>query len=201
LSLLVLWGRDASLRTWASVPSAALAFVGAIVVCLLSQVEHTKSIKPSSIINVYLLGSILFDATQLRTLFLSGDNTPISAAMSASLGIKVILLYVEAQNKRSFLRRPYSNYSPEAISGIFSWSIFWWLNGLFKLGFRKLMTYDDLHEVDDALKSEALGRRMQEAWNRRSEFASVYTLQHVVDVVIHPFACICRIYLLASHAT
>jgi ATP-binding cassette subfamily C (CFTR/MRP) protein 1 len=115
--------------------------------------------------------STIFDAVQTRTLFLSTGNSAVSILMTASIAMKVILLVLESQNKRQFLKPAYLDSSPEATSGVISRSLFWWLNGLFRSGFSRLMTYDDLYTIDDALKSENIGPRMIQAWERRGELA------------------------------
>jgi len=87
--------------------------------------------------------------------------------MSANVGIKVVLLLLEAQNKRSYLKEQFKHAQLEGTSGIISRSFAWWLNGLFRLGFRKLITLSDLYEIDDALKSTSLDVRMRKAWDKQ----------------------------------
>ncbi|KAJ5213416.1 ABC transporter integral membrane type 1 [Penicillium cf. viridicatum] len=50
-------------RTSTSIPSAALGLANSTIIIGLSYVEDIKSISPSSLLTVYLLLSILFDAT------------------------------------------------------------------------------------------------------------------------------------------
>lgn len=133
----------------------------------LSYAEDKKSTKPSTLLNVYLLFAVLFDATQVRTLWLKHRNT-IAAVQSASIGIKLIMLFFEAQTKRRHLRAPYKDYPPEATSGVINLSFVWWLNSLFVTGFRKLIASEDLFNIDRGLKSEALAERLQSVWEQRS---------------------------------
>ena len=51
--------------------SAALVFVDAVVILGIVHVEDIKSARPSSLLISYLLFSISFDATQIRTLWLA----------------------------------------------------------------------------------------------------------------------------------
>lgn len=130
----------------------------------LSYAEDGKSAKPSTLLNVYLLFSSLFDATQVRTLWLT-HRTNVAAVESASIGVKIVMLIFEAQPKTSYLKHPYREYPPEATSGILNLSLVWWLNSLFVTGFRKLMTTEDLFDIDQSLRSESLGERIQKAWD------------------------------------
>ena len=163
LALLIQWTSHAATR--ASVPSAALAFTDAIAIFALSNLEHTRAVRPSFLLNVYLLASLLFDITQARTLYLRKENHAILALFTASIAIKVLLLFLEAKDKRSYLKFPYRSYPPEATSGIFNRSFFWWLNPLFTGGFRKILSLDDLYMIDQDLLSEPLQERMQKSWD------------------------------------
>jgi len=181
-----------------SIPSAVLSLLDAVAIVVLSLVEQFKSVRPSFLINVYLLLSIIFDAAQIRTLFLIHEATSISAIMSASVIMKIILLVFEVQNKRNILKNPYRNYPPEVLSGVISWSFLWWLKDLFILGFRKVMTLDDLYRIDEALTSEVIAPRMQEAWQLRSKerekysllWATAYCLRRELISAVFPRLCL-----------
>lgn len=167
LILLVLWSMNASIQTRASVPSAVLSFIDALAIFQLSYVEHTRSVRPSALLNVYLLLSLIFDIAQARTLYLRRDDSVIAAVFTIGIGIKLALLILEAQGKRPFLKAPYRDYPPEATSGIINQSLLWWLNSLFFGGFQKLLSADDLYMIDNELSSERLRNNIQVVWNER----------------------------------
>ena len=93
LALLVLWSSHSA--TKASVPSAALELVGAIAIFAISNLEHSRSVRPSSLLSVYLLFSILFDATQLRTLYLRHELSTIVGLSTATLVVEILLFLLE----------------------------------------------------------------------------------------------------------
>lgn len=163
MALLILWTSHKVTR--ATVPAAVLSFVASLVVFVLSRLEHSRGIRPSTLLNLYLLISLLFDTVQVRTLYLRHDDSAILGLFTASVGIKAILLLLEAKNKRSCLRPPYNRFSPETTSGIFNHSFFWWLNPILLKGFRSILTLDDLFTTDQALLSEPLQHEMERAWN------------------------------------
>lgn len=76
----------------------------------------------------------------------------------------MVHLVFESVEKRSFLKSPYNDYPPEALCGIFSRSIFWWLNGLFLRGYRRILNLGDLFQTDDELSSHKLQLCMRSAW-------------------------------------
>jgi ATP-binding cassette subfamily C (CFTR/MRP) protein 1 len=152
--------------TQAAVPSASLSLLAALAILILSRLEDNRSIRPSFLLNIYLLVSVVFDAVQVRTLYLRHDDSKILGLFTASIFTKSALLLLESRSKRIYLRPPYSTYSPEETSGIFNISFFWWLSPILASGFRKLLTLDDLFTTDNALLSEPLGEQMQQSWNK-----------------------------------
>jgi ATP-binding cassette subfamily C (CFTR/MRP) protein 1 len=164
--LLVLWCLSPAERTPASIPAAVPSLVGAAFTCILSHFEHVKSVHPSTIINIYLFFSVLFDAVQLRTLWAIHSLTTIASIFSASFSAKATLLILEAIEKESFLAPPYRWTAPEALSSAYNLSIFWWLNRLLRGGYKKVLAFDDLYALDPALQSEKLNIKAREAWHR-----------------------------------
>ena len=167
LTLLLLWAINIPLGTKVSVPAAALDFAAALGLCILSYYEHSRSVRPSLVINVYLLLSLLFDIARLRTLWLLHGAVVrnLAVVMTISTAVKVAVLILEAQDKRSILLGQFMDLPPEAISGIYNRSLFWWLNPLFWKGFSKILRIGDLYSIDEELKSSALQQRFQARWN------------------------------------
>ncbi|PWY77392.1 ABC transporter-like protein [Aspergillus heteromorphus CBS 117.55] len=164
IALLIEWASPSTPSNRMSIPAASLRVVDAFAMLALSAVEYRRSVQPSTVLNIYLLFSLLFDAVQLRTLWLMHNQTPLSAIATASLATKAILLILEARNKRMVLRQPYRNLSPESVSGILTRGCFWWLNPLLWQGFRTLLSPSDMFQVDSDLSSEFLGRRFLIYW-------------------------------------
>ena len=163
------------LRTRASLAAALLALVATLGLCILSYVEHSKNIRPSSIINAYLLLTLPFDAAQLRTRWLRGDNLAGNRVASSILAVKLLVLISEATEKTRILFTPYIDRSPEATSGLYSRGLFWWLNPLFRLGFRNVVNEDDLFPADGDLLSTSLEIRFSRHWaNRMSSVPPVF---------------------------
>lgn len=152
--------------TRVTVPSAVLSFLAVCAILLLSRLEHSRSVRPSFILNVYLFASSVFDAVQVRTLFLRHDKPAILGLFTANIAIKLALLVLESKSKRKSLRPPYNNFSPEATSGIFNRSFFWWINPILATGFRTLITLDDLFATDSSLESDVLLEEMKISWSQ-----------------------------------
>ena len=168
LGLIILWGQTSTARTRASIAAASISFITACCLAPLTSLEHARSVRPSTLITLYLAFSALLDVAQVRTLWLSHSHPKIAALFTSSLAIKVVLLVLETKEKRSFLLKPYRNQPPESLGGILNRSLFWWLNGLFAKGYRGLLNPADLYEPDQALSSESLQHRARVSWEGRA---------------------------------
>lgn len=108
---------------------------------------------------MYLSGTLLLDAAQARTLFLSADEKPefvYSCLFCATVGFKVLILLLKARQKAAWVHWNEKEHSPEETSGLFSNGVFFWLNKIFLLGYRKVLSVEDLYPLDQALDSKTL---------------------------------------------
>lgn len=154
-----------SLRTRASLAAALVTLAASLGLSILSYTEHVKNIRPSSIINAYLLLTVPFDATQLRSRWSRGEeDVSTNVVASSILAVKLLIFISEATEKRSLLLTPFTKTSYEATSGLYSRGLFWWLNPLFRLGFRKVVDDDDLFAADEDLLSRRLNKKFSRYW-------------------------------------
>ncbi|KAE8352610.1 putative ATP-binding cassette transporter [Aspergillus coremiiformis] len=168
LALLVCWARHALPPTKASLPLASINLIVALELLVLSWMEDGRSARPSSLLNAYLLLTLLFDIVQARTLWLRHPQNILSPVLfTVNVGLKAMLLLLESIEKRRYLLDKYQDLPPESTSGIISRSFMWWLNHLFVAGSRCLLTVDDLHGLDKSLSSARVAKKAQCAWSQR----------------------------------
>lgn len=130
-----------------------------------------KSVRPSFLINLYLLVTALFDAARVRTQWLVGEDDAVAGVLTASLAVKCVVLLLEAVEKRSLLLGLNKHhFSHESTSGLLSRSSFWWLNSLLLTGFRNVLTLDQLPTIYEKLHSERLAAQLQSTWDNCKEF-------------------------------
>lgn len=134
--------------------------------CLLSHLEHSRNVRPSWILNVYLLISLALDGTRARTLWAIPDNRPLATILIVTVVIKGFLVVLEAKEKRNSLLSAYRHYPPEAISGIYNAWFFWWLNPLFLEGYKKTLNIDQLFRADDKLVPRDEGPGLLSKWRQ-----------------------------------
>ena len=95
LALLVLWSVAPLYRTKASIPAGVVSFLASLALLYLSSIEHAKTVRPSSLINCWVLFSLLFDIPQARTLWLRSGPRTLPILFTIGIAAKVIVLYLE----------------------------------------------------------------------------------------------------------
>lgn len=158
LILLGIWSKPSTPKTRLTLAAAALSVAASLISIPLSHLEHKRSIRPSTILIVSLLFSGLFDAVRTRTLWSITGNTSIAVLFSITLGIKVALLSLEALGKRALLKPLHKDAPTETTAGIIGQSLFWWLNPLLRLGYKVLLTMDDLMTLDEVFVTTPHGK-------------------------------------------
>ncbi|THY25676.1 putative ABC transporter [Aureobasidium pullulans] len=166
LVLLIAWTTQAHTQTTATTPALCLGLIVSSAMVFLSALTHTRPMRPSSLASVYFLFSAVFDAAQVRTLFLNQISTVLSSLMCLAVALKIALCMSESWNKRSWLPLEYETLSPEATSGIVSRSLLWWLNPFFLVGFRTLFTQEDIYAIDPDMRSQGVGRKLEELFRQ-----------------------------------
>ncbi|KAH8805424.1 putative ABC multidrug transporter [Xylogone sp. PMI_703] len=139
--------------------ASILKLAAALFMILLSLVDHSKSPRPSVLLNSYLFLTLLLDAAQARTLFLLSDDRPeltYSSVFIAAIALKLGILLLESKRKSKWVSWDEKEHSPEETSGIFSLGVFFWLNKIFLDGYKKILTVKDLYPLDSSLNVELL---------------------------------------------
>ena len=166
LVTLVQWCSATHYKTRATIPASALQFVTGAVLCILFFLEHTRTVRPSLMISAFLFLAILLDAARIRTLWLLDKSAAIAGFSSAGFGLQIALLAVESVEKKGLLFNTDRTYPPEATSGLFNRSIFFWLNKVLRAGYKKTLLVDDLFPVDRQLQSERVQAQFFYYWDK-----------------------------------
>ncbi|KAG2419513.1 hypothetical protein HFD88_004309 [Aspergillus terreus] len=177
LALLPLWSLKTSLETSVSIPAAVFALVAALMLAVLSYYEHQRSVRPSTLLSIYLFFSVLFDAVQSRSLWLRNTDGPIAAAFTAALAVKLIITVLEGQEKQPSLQGQGTILSPETTSSIYNRAVFWWLNRLSLTGYKGTLRLSDLYPLEPEMASEDLGGAIEDAWMKAEQTKSYALLR------------------------
>jgi hypothetical protein len=139
--------------------ASALKLVAALLMITLSMVDHSRSPRPSVLLNVYLSLTLLLDAAQARTLFLSSQGKPeitYSSLFCVAVALKAAILLLEAKQKTKWVLWNEKEHSPEETSSVFNLGVFFWLKNLFQSGYRKVLTIEDLYPLDSEFDAKLL---------------------------------------------
>lgn len=167
LSLLILVSAvDAATVRSLSIASTGLGFTAGLFMIAVSFLEHGRSRRTSSLLNLYLLLTLIFDIVQARTLWLA-IHKPLEGVFArvftTSVCVKVVVLILEAHNKERWISWNNAEHSPEETSGVFSLAVLYWLKQLFLRGFRRILRFDDLYSLDHALSAEVTTAKLVKA--------------------------------------
>ncbi|KAF5000296.1 hypothetical protein FDECE_11257 [Fusarium decemcellulare] len=141
---------------------SCLVFIGSLFTIALSYTEHAKARRPSTLLTVYVLLTLLFDIVQARTawLIITNSHQTIQARLfTASIAFKLVILCLETIPKTRWIQWNADEHSPEESSSVLSLGVFAWLNKLFLRGYRDVMNLDDLYPLDEGMSAERLYQR------------------------------------------
>lgn len=172
-----MWTDSNAQRTRATLATVSITLVGFVLLSFVSFLEHTRSLRPSTLLTVYLGLSALLDVARARTLFFIPLDQEVARVNLACFCVKLLILLLEMIEKRRFLLPHHYTASPEATSGIYNRALFVWLHSLFFKGFRTILTVDILTPLDDDILSASEPSKLVERWNKGS--------QRVYDIMIY----------------
>ncbi|KAK4074366.1 hypothetical protein Trihar35433_3840 [Trichoderma harzianum] len=92
----------------------------------------------------------------------SAAGSPVPILMTVNLSLTLFALLLESIEERKRL----SNGSPEEFSGIWARISFSWLLPLLKTGYDKVLSQDDLPNLDTRLQSRVLRRQLITTWSK-----------------------------------
>lgn len=141
------------------ITSAAVAFTSALCIIAVSYLEHLRSPRPSSLLNLYLLLTVLLDAARTRTLWLvslNSDENIFSYLFTVAVVLQTVLLLLELKRKSDWIDWDAKTHSPEETAGIFGLGAFVWLNSLFLAGYKEILTIDRLFPLDQSMTTEVV---------------------------------------------
>ena len=165
VSLLIILFQLDTPKTRATIGTTLVTVLTSLFLLFFSHLEHLRSIRPSTILNVFLGFTLLFDLARLRTLYFMSNQT-VTSLFAVSWVIKAIILAFEATEKRQLLKKAYENSPIESTSGVINRALFWWLRDLLWRGSKTTLTVDSLPSLDDDLKNASNSQSLFERWDK-----------------------------------
>ena len=157
MALIGLFASPLAEKTDATIGTASVTLLTYLVLGILSQLEHERTIKPSTINRGYFFLSTLLAVPEARTLYFVQPRRVVPILYTIGLGLRVILLTLESIPKGSILRPAYQNPPVEAATGILGQSLFTWINPLLWMGHGKDLNVEQLPCLEDDFYADGVG--------------------------------------------
>lgn len=154
--------------TATSVASSVMMCLAAIILAALMHFEHRHAPEPSPLPAVYLFVTMLLDITKARSYFLRSrfGLYPVGCIVAAIATTKLVLLVLGEMPKKYRSKR--DALGTETTSGFWSRTFFVWVNSTLLLGFRNILSIDDLPNMDASFASAKLSAIFEPIWKKRT---------------------------------
>lgn len=164
LAFLALRTRNTPFQTKASVAADVVNVVATLLCLLLSIVNHQRSVRPSTLLSLYLSASIILGIARVRTAWLIAADGPVSPLLTLAFAFTSLALLLESiESKRGSDRKATTR---EQSSGFWARTCFTWLASTFYLGHSKVISLNDLPALDPRLGSRSLHQDLLSAWDK-----------------------------------
>ncbi|KAF6834852.1 ABC transporter [Colletotrichum musicola] len=165
IAFLALRTQNQPFQTSASVAADVLSFLASIVASLLSILTHQRSLRPSTLLGLYLSASIILGVARVRTLWLLEQDASVPAVLTIGFVLTTAATILESiASKKTASDIKHS--TPEQCSGFWARTCFFWLAQTFSVGYRKVISLSDLPDLDSSLESRVLHKGLATAWDK-----------------------------------
>jgi ATP-binding cassette subfamily C (CFTR/MRP) protein 1 len=152
------------LHTKLSVTSGVLNIIATLAAALLSFIEDQRSVEPSNILVIYFSASSILALPRLRSLWIIPSTSPCRGLWTTIFIFTVAMVFLESARKTRLLRPLYHSVTKEQICGFWGRSLFIWVLPFFQVGYSKVLQPNDMPEVDDDLRGEISGKKLEPNW-------------------------------------
>lgn len=149
-----------------SIAAAALNVTDAVFLTLLTNANHLRSPKPSTLLIAFLFFTTVLDGFRCRTLWLVDELRPLACTFSASLVAKALLFVLEARSKRKIMIEDWNILGAEATSSIVGLLLMWWVNPVLWTGNKAFLKQSDLPRLKPEMRAKHLLPKMLQNWAR-----------------------------------
>ncbi|KAK6954271.1 hypothetical protein Daesc_004238 [Daldinia eschscholtzii] len=154
--------------------SQGLQIIAALVLCVLSILEHRRSVRPSNIITLYLIACIIRDALEISGMLQGQHSWFMQDPILAQITLEVALFAAENLEKEQTKEYSGQYISPEERSGLLGRTFFWWINPVLVEGYHNVLLNSSLPPVDSKLLSRPIRTAAIRAWEQRCMCSSLY---------------------------
>ena len=164
--LLVLRIKENLVKTEASIAGDILSLLATTSAICLSFLSHQRSLRPSTLLSLYLSVTVVLGIARVRTSWLIDSAARESVAFTIIWIFSTIQLLLESIEKKSSLEPNSKHGAPEQYSGFWNRTFFAWLAATFRAGYSRIITIEDLPPLDAQLKAHRSKQMLVKAWSK-----------------------------------
>lgn len=162
IALVALFAADYESVSRTSVAEPVIGLVESLTIAALSYIEHRNAKKPSTLLNGYLVLTIILDIALARTFWIRPGMTSVASVFTSSLALKAVLLVLEETPKRSIAGK--KQPVKETSAGVISRGFFWWLNRMLLDGSRSILDIGSLQMINEKFETHNLSEKLEKKW-------------------------------------
>ncbi|KAI1427713.1 putative ABC transporter [Xylaria sp. FL1777] len=172
--------------------SLLISLLAALGLSLRLFYEQQQSHKPSHLITLYLLASIICDAVYLTVPSSAAMRTGTSYPVLLRCCVHSVLLILESRARNPASGPTNKHHSPEESHGVLGRVFFTWINPILLRGYRNILVDKDLPPLSRDIKPELTRKAILQAWSQRAKPETERTLPLVLITCLkaHFFAAV-----------
>lgn len=151
-----------------TLPATVIVIASFTWLLYVSCLEHVQSVRPSTVLCLYLGVSSLLDLASSRTVFFIPGYHLVAPIQLTSYFVKLVIFAAEVTEKRRLLMTQWRDTSPEAAASIYNRVLFVWLDRLLLRGYTTLLTVDNLTPLDQDILDASRPTSLLERWDKGS---------------------------------
>ncbi|KAJ6779367.1 hypothetical protein PWT90_04032 [Aphanocladium album] len=184
-------------RTDLTTPAGVLDILSALCLVVSLYFEHRRSIRPSAVLGLYVAVRFMIDGIRMRSYFIRGGSS-LGGLTATIFALRLILLCLQEVRKTNLLVDPNVRAvsGTEATSGLWSRSFLWFMVPLFRKGYGRLLTLEDLDHLGVEFSSAALLSTLSQRWERAQKskpnallFAGLGSWKKAILSLVFPRLC------------
>lgn len=160
--------REPSLKTGASLAADLLLTLSSVAAGVVSYTTHRRSLRPSTLLCLYLSALLLLSVPRVRTFYLFDDGfIKERALIIVSTVLGALLFLAELTERHGPLKSEVKEtQAPEEVSSFWNRAAFFWLSATFLKGYSRILGTEDLPALDSTLRSSRVREELLLSWDK-----------------------------------
>ncbi|KAI0160936.1 ABC transporter [Hypoxylon sp. FL1284] len=191
LAFLALRARNPAFSVNFTLAADVLGVIATVAAMGLSFTDHTRRLRPSTLLGLYLSALLVLGTARTRTFWLllppGSDDRSVPAVATLVFALTCTALFLESIEKKldvtessdaAYGRSSHEgnniedsslkgrSLAPEQMSGIWARTSFTWLTATFRAGYNRIIMLNDLPPLDTGLESQLMAKSLAATWDK-----------------------------------